>query len=196
MDGELKRRILYLHGFASSPRSWKALALRAAMAARGQEDCLETPAIPWPPEAAMAALEARIAAHLAAGVRLTLAGSSLGGYYASWLAERHDLKAALINPAVAAHLSLERHLGVQRNPYTGEALPVEAAHLDQLRGLAVQNPVCARYLLLLETGDEVLDYRLAVAHYTGARQFVCAGGNHSFTRFPRFIPQILEFAGL
>jgi predicted esterase YcpF (UPF0227 family) len=144
----------------------------------------------------MELLEARVAACLAADVRLTLAGSSLGGYYASFLAERYDLKAVLINPVVAEHLRLAWRLGIQQNPYTGEAHRVEAAHLDWLRGIAVQNPVGARYLLLLETGDEVLDYRLAEARYAGARQQVCAGGNHSFTRFPQFIPQILEFAGL
>jgi predicted esterase YcpF (UPF0227 family) len=196
MDDQLKQQILYLHGFASSPRSWKALALREAMAARGLADCLDAPAIPWPPDAAMATLEAHIATHIARGVTLTLAGSSLGGYYASWLAERHNLRAVLINPAVAAHLSLARYLGFQQNPYTGETLQIETAHLELLRKLAVETPVCARYLLLLETGDEVLDYRLAEAHYAGAQQAVCAGGNHGFTRFPQFIPQILEFAGL
>ncbi|MDR0736921.1 MAG: alpha/beta fold hydrolase [Zoogloeaceae bacterium] len=195
MDGTLKR-ILYLHGFASSPRSWKAVALREAMAARGLADRLDTPAIPWPPDAAVAALETCVAARLEAGATLTLAGSSLGGYYASWLAERHDLRAALINPAVAAHLTPERHLGVWQNQYTDEALRVKAAHIDFLRGIAVETPTPERYLLLLETGDEVLDCRLAQAHYAGACQQVCAGGNHSFTRFAEFIPQILEFAGL
>jgi predicted esterase YcpF (UPF0227 family) len=195
MDGGLKQ-ILYLHGFASSPQSWKAIALRDALAARGRADRLDTPEIPWPPDAAMATLEARVAAHVKAGVTLTLAGSSLGGYYASWLAERHDLKAVLINPAVAAHLTLGRYLGAQHNLYTGETLSVEAAHLDRLRDFAVETPTPERYLLLLETGDEVLDYHLAEAHYAGAQQRVCAGGDHRFTRFPEFIPQILEFAGL
>ncbi|MDR2624774.1 MAG: esterase [Zoogloeaceae bacterium] len=195
MDGALNR-ILYLHGFASSPRSWKALALREAMAARGLADRLDTPAIPWPPDAAMTLLEANVTACMRAGATLTLAGSSLGGYYASWLAERHDLRAVLINPAVAAHLDSAHFLGVQKNPYTGETFYVEAAHIDRLRGLAVETPTPERYLLLLETGDEVLDCRRTQAHYAGARQQVCAGGNHSFTRFVEFIPQILEFAGL
>ncbi|MDR3158377.1 MAG: esterase [Zoogloeaceae bacterium] len=195
MDGGLKR-ILYLHGFASSPRSWKALALREAMTARGLAERLDTPAIPWPPDAAMAMLEANVAARIKAGAALTLAGSSLGGYYASWLAERHDLRAALINPAAAAHLDSGHFLGVQKNPYTGKTFFVESAHIEQLRGLAVETPTPERYLLLLETGDEVLDCRLTQAHYAGARQQVCAGGNHSFTRFVEFIPQILEFAGL
>jgi predicted esterase YcpF (UPF0227 family) len=185
--------ILYLHGFASSPQSWKTRALREAMAARGLADRLIAPALPWPPEEAIALLENIIATMPDA---LTLVGSSLGGYYATWLAERHALRAVLINPAVAAHLSLEQYLGVQRSFHTGDCIRVEAANLEALRALAVEQPTPERYLLLLETGDEVLDYRLAQAHYAGATMQVCAGGDHGFTRFPEFIPQILEFAGL
>ncbi|MDR1890382.1 MAG: alpha/beta fold hydrolase [Zoogloeaceae bacterium] len=185
--------ILYLHGFASSPQSWKIGALREAMTARGLADRLLAPLLPWPPEDAIALLERLIAETPGA---VTLVGSSLGGYYASWLAERHNLRAVLINPAVAAHLSLERYLGIRHNFHTGDRIRVEPANLDTLKAFAVEKPTPERYLLLLETGDEVLDYRKAKAHYAGATMRVCAGGNHGFTRFPEFIAQLLEFAGL
>ena len=185
--------LLYLHGFASSPQSWKITALRKAMTSRGIADRLIAPQLPWPPKDAIALAE-KILVETSGGI--TLAGSSLGGYYASWLAEKYALRAALINPAVAAHLTLERYLGMQKNLQTGERIRVEAANLDSLRAFAVARPTPERYLLLLETGDEVLDYRMAEAHYVGATMRVCAGGNHSFTRFPEFIPQLLEFAGL
>ncbi|MDR3055035.1 MAG: alpha/beta fold hydrolase [Zoogloeaceae bacterium] len=189
--------ILYLHGFASSPQSWKIRALREAMTTRGIADRLIAPQLPWPPQDAIALLETLIATLKKIDpAPLTLVGSSLGGYYATWLSERHHLKAALINPAVAAHFSRERYLGVQKNFHTGDEIHVEPANLESLLALAVKKPTPKRYLVLLETGDETLDYRQAEAHYAGAKTQVCAGGDHSFTRFPEFIPQILEFAGL
>ncbi|GHT93148.1 esterase [Betaproteobacteria bacterium] len=190
--------ILYLHGFASSPQSWKVTALREAMTARGiAADRLLAPQLPWPPQDAIALLKTLITTLKTIDpAPLTLAGSSLGGYYASWLAEKYDLKAVLINPAVAAHLTLERYLGIQKNFHTGDKIHVEPANLETLRAFAVAKPTQKRYLLLLETGDEVLDYQMAKNLYAGATTRVCPGGNHSFTRFPEFIPQILEFAGL
>jgi predicted esterase YcpF (UPF0227 family) len=193
MDTGLTPRVLCLHGFASSPKSWKIEALRKVMAARDLADRLIAPMLPWPPEDALALLEEIIAA---TPCPLTLVGSSLGGYYAAWLAERHNLKAVLINPAVAAHLGFKQYLGVQHNLHTGERIQVEHANLETLRAFAIERPTPERYLVLLETGDEILDYRVAAAHYAGARQRVCAGGNHSFTRFPEFIAEILEFTGL
>lgn len=189
----MSAKILYLHGFRSSPASWKVRLLGDHLAAAGLGEHLLCPALSPVPRVAMAQAEALIAA---ADGPLTLVGSSLGGYYATWLAERHDLRAVLINPAVLAPLSLTEHLGRQTNLHTGEAFELTGAHIDQLRALEVECITPARYLLLVETGDEVLDYREAVARYAGARQIVLEGGDHSFTRFPEFLPQILEFCGL
>lgn len=186
-------RILYLHGFRSSPASWKTRLLGERLAATGLGERLVCPALSHVPSEAIAQAEALIAA---ADGPLTLVGSSLGGYYATWLAEKHDLRAVLINPAVIAPLSLSEHLGRQTNLHTGETFEFTTAHIDELRALEIAQVTPARYLLLVETGDEVLDYRTAVAHYAGCRQIVLAGGDHSFTRFPEFLPQILEFCGL
>jgi len=189
----MSARILYLHGFRSSPASWKIRLLGEHLAAAGLGERLACPALSHVPSVAVAQAEALIGA---ADGPLTLVGSSLGGYYATWLAEKHDLRAVLINPAVLAPLSLSEHLGTQSNLYTGETFEFTAAHVDELRAMEVAQITPARYLLLLETGDEVLDYRQAVARYAGCRQMVCPGGDHSFTRFPEFLPQILEFCGL
>jgi predicted esterase YcpF (UPF0227 family) len=186
-------RILYLHGFRSSPASWKVRLLSDYMAAAGLEDKFVCPALSHVPKLAIEQAEALIAA--TAGP-VALVGSSLGGYYATWLAEKHNLPAVLINPAVLAPLSLSEHLGTQTNLYTGETFDFTAAHVDELRALEVAQITPSRYLLLVETGDEVLDYRQAVTRYVGCRQIVCEGGDHSFTRFPEFLPQILEFCGL
>ena len=96
-------RILYLHGFRSSPASWKVRLLSDYMAAAGLEDKFVCPALSHVPKLAIEQAEALIAA--TAGP-VALVGSSLGGYYATWLAEKHNLPAVLINPAVLAPLSL------------------------------------------------------------------------------------------
>ena len=124
----------------------------------------------------------------------TLIGSSLGGYYATWLAERHDLRAVLINPAVDPHIGLRPYLGPQQNLYTAETYLLDETHLAQWQSLWVELPTPSRYLLLLETGDDVLDYRQAVARYAGAQQVVVQGGDHSLRSFVQHLPAILQFA--
>lgn len=185
--------ILYLHGFCSSPASWKARLMAEAMAARGLADQFICPALSPVPAEAIRQAEAVIDA--AAGA-VTVIGSSLGGHYAAWLAEKYDLRAALINPAVIDRLDASLFLGEHANFHSGEKFTFTAADVDALMALNVPRPTPERYLLLVETGDEVLDYRQAVERYRGARQIVLEGGDHSFTRFPEFIPQLIEFAGL
>jgi len=184
--------ILYLHGFRSSPQSFKARAVGEAMAARGQAADFFCPALSHEPRLAMAQAEAILAAR----PDLTVAGSSLGGFYATWLAEKYDLRAVLVNPAVVAHLSLADYVGPQTYLYSGEVFEFTREHVAQLQALEVDHIRPERYWLMVEEGDEVLDYRQAVARYAGARQTVLAGGDHSFTRFVDFVPQILEFSGL
>ena len=185
--------LLYLHGFRSSPQSWKARLLAAAMAERGLADRFHCPDLAHDPRQAIAQAEAILAAHPGP---CTLVGSSLGGYYATWLSERHGLPTVLINPAVVAPLSLEAYLGPQENLYTGEVFEFTREHIAALQQLELAAVTPQRYWLLVEAGDEVLDCREAVRRYAGARQTVLPGGDHSFTRFPEYIPQIIEFAGL
>lgn len=186
--------IVYLHGFRSSPQSNKAQRLKAHMAARGLGHLFWCELLPPSPRDAIALAERQIAA---AVTPVTLVGSSLGGYYATHLAEKHGLRAALVNPAVVAHLSLAEFAGPQTNLYSGETFDFKPEYIDALR--AIEVPRMSRpqdFLLLAETGDEVLDYRQAVAKYAGARQIVLEGGDHSFTRWDDYLNTILEFAGL
>ena len=185
--------ILYLHGFCSSPASWKARLLAETLKERGQEDCFYCPELSHIPRQAIAQAEAVIRSH---DGPLTLIGSSLGGYYATHLAEKHALRAALINPAVVAPISLSNYLGQQTNFYTGEVFEFTSEHIAQVRSLEVEQITPERYFLLVETGDEVLNCWQAVTRYHGARQQVFEGGDHSFTRFPECLPQLFEYCGL
>lgn len=185
--------ILYLHGFRSSPASWKARLLGERMAALGLAGRYRCPALSPVPETALAQAEAEI---VAADGPITLVGSSLGGHYAAALAEKHGLRAVLINPAIVDRLDLSLFLGEQDNFHTGERFVFTRAHAEQLLGQVVTRPTPERYLLMLETGDEVLDWRHAAERYAGSRSIVLEGGDHSFTRFADHIPEILEFAGL
>ncbi len=186
--------IVYLHGFRSSPQSNKAQRLKARMAARGLGDLFWCEQLPPSPRAAIALAEKQIAA---AAAPVTVVGSSLGGCYATHLAEKHRLKGVLVNPAVVAHLSLAEFVGPQTNLYTGEVFEFKPEYIEELR--AIEVPRISRpqdFLLLVETGDEVLDYRQAVLKYAGARQVVLEGGDHSFTRWDAYLDTVLEFAGL
>jgi predicted esterase YcpF (UPF0227 family) len=186
--------ILYLHGFRSSPQSSKARQLKARMEALGLGRLFRCEQLPVSPRAAIALAEKQIAA---SATPATVVGSSLGGYYATHLAEKHNLKAVLINPAVVAHLSLAEFIGPQTNLYTGEAFEFRLEHIEELRAIEVTKITHPEnFLLLAETGDEVLDYRQAVAKYAGCRQVLLEGGDHSFTRFGDYMDSILEFAGL
>lgn len=185
--------ILYLHGFCSSPASWKARLLAETLAARGLGECFLCPALSPVPLEALAEAEALITA---AKSPVTLLGSSLGGHYATWLAEKYQLPAVLINPAVVDRLDLSLFVGEHANFHSGARFTFTPAHADDLLAQVVTNPTPGRYWLLVECGDEVLDYRHAVERYRGCRQSVLAGGDHSFTRFPEYVPQLIEFAGL
>lgn len=186
--------IVYLHGFNSAPSSHKARSLAAWLAARGLGHRFTCPALPDLPNEAIDVIEAELARHDPA--RVTLIGSSLGGYYATWLAEKHGLRAVLINPAVRPYVGLEACLGTQKNLYTGVEYRLTREHLAQWRALEAPHVDPERYLLLLETGDEVLDWREAALRYEGARMSVRDGGDHTLKSFPEHLQRILSFARL
>lgn len=126
---------------------------------------------------------------------LTLVGSSLGGFYATVAAERVGCRAAVLNPAVHPHRHFARYLGPQRNMYTGEEFVLTDAHVDELRALDIERITRpGRYWVFLETGDEVLDYREAVAFYEGALHTVVRGGDHTLVSFPEHIPDLVAWA--
>jgi predicted esterase YcpF (UPF0227 family) len=187
------KTIVYLHGFVSSPQSKKAVMLGDYLKNIVSGVDYRVPALTDRP--ARAVEQAREACAGVAAEDLTIVGSSLGGFYATVLAERLGCRAALLNPAVRPHLHFDRHLGPQRNLYTGEEFVLGREHIDELRDLApreISRP--ERYWLFVETGDVVLDYREAVAFYRGAPQTVVRGGDHTLASFPEHVPELVEWA--
>jgi predicted esterase YcpF (UPF0227 family) len=127
---------------------------------------------------------------------LAFVGSSLGRLLCDASRRRLGARAALINPAVRPNDDLlAPYKGTQVNMYSGERFEVTDDHFRELRALAVPRITRAdRYFLLVQSGDEVLDWREAVAHYGGAWQYVQGGGDHAFQGFDAQIPAILRFA--
>ena len=184
--------ILYIHGLNSSPVSQKASQLSAALKKLGLADRLRVPALHHHPRQALIQLEAC----LAELGRPLLVGSSLGGYYATHLAERHGLKALLINPAVTPHRRFDGYLGPQTNLYSGEVWDLTEDHVAALAELETAPPQDAeRYQVWLQTGDETLDYRDAAQFYRSCALRIQAGGDHGFQGFAERLPALLAFAG-
>jgi uncharacterized protein len=180
--------IVYLHGFNSSPQSHKAQVMQRFMAERGLAHEYACPALP-----PLAGDAMKVIAPLVSN-KPCLIGSSLGGFYATYLAEQHGLRAVLINPAIDPHIGLRAYLGPQKNLHSGEPYELSEAHLAEWKRLYVPRITPQRYLLIVETGDEVLDYRKAVERYAGAEQLVIPGGDHSLQSFPQHLARILEFS--
>lgn len=185
--------VVYLHGFLSSPLSHKAQAVKQWLAQHRPDIRFHCPHLtPYP---------ARTAAELKALMEFLhpepvwLIGSSLGGYWATWLAEEYDRPAILVNPSVQPWQFMPDLLGVDLKAYhTDDSYRLAAAHIDQIKAVNVF-PITrhANFWLMVQTGDETLDYRQAVEKYQGCKQLVEPGGDHSFVDFEQHLPGIIEF---
>jgi predicted esterase YcpF (UPF0227 family) len=187
------KTLVYLHGFVSSPQSRKAVMLGDYVRNVVTDIAYMVPELHHRPSRAVEQIAAAVRG--TAPEDLTFVGSSLGGFYATVMAERIGCRAALLNPAVHPHRHFARYIGPQRNLYTGEAFELTMDHVKDLHALdppAITRP--ERYWLFVETGDEILDYREAVAYYDGALHSVTRGGDHALNSFPEHVPDIVDWA--
>jgi predicted esterase YcpF (UPF0227 family) len=187
--------ILYLHGFRSSPRSFKARLIGERLHALGLGAEYVCPQLPASPRETIA-----LASHLAGKfpvAEVTLIGSSLGGYYATWLAEQIGCRAVLLNPAVKPPRDLEKYVGVTTMYHSDERFEFKRDYIDELKALEVGHITHPeRYFLVAAKGDEVLDWREMVAQYPDAQHCVIEGSDHGISDFERYLDPVLAFCGI
>lgn len=191
--------VVYVHGFRSSPASHKAQVMEQRIAvlntALHSGDRYFCPQLPASPNASIQLIEALL--RHTAPENVTLVGSSLGGYYATWLAEKHGYRAVLLNPMTQLMPEFEQFVGVTTSFHSDEPFEFKREYIDHLRAMAVTHITRPeRYFLIAAKGDELLDCRDMVAHYSGARQIVLEGSDHSLTGFEDYLDDVLAFAGI
>jgi len=185
-------RVIYIHGFNSSPQSYKAQQFGQWLRLNTPEIDYQVPKLsPYPTEA-IAQLQQLI--DDSAGQRLGLVGSSLGGYYATWLAQYYGIRAVLVNPSVRPFELLRDYLGTNTNIYTGERYELQARHFDDFRQLYVETfPRPELFWLMVQTQDETLDFKEATARYWRSANLIEYGGDHSFMHFERWFDAVVRF---
>lgn len=186
--------LVYIHGFNSSPASLKARQTEKWLLAQSLDIPFYCPALSSEPDKAIAQLQSLIEPlHRPVG----LVGSSMGGFYATWLNEKYDVKAVLINPAVRPYEFMADYLGENANYHTGERYTLEQRHVDIAKTLEVSTISKPENLwVLLQTGDEVLDYRQAEKKYANCSLTIEQGGDHSFQNYQRHLPDMINFLNL
>ncbi|WP_456403997.1 YqiA/YcfP family alpha/beta fold hydrolase [Hydrogenimonas sp.] len=181
--------ILYIHGFASSGKGAKAALLRR----RFKTEVL-APSLSHIPELALDTLEQIVEWARGRGERVGVVGSSLGGFYATVLALKYDLRAVLVNPSVKPYETLAPYAGSVTNFHDLSSFEWSPRHIESLKRLdpgAIGRP--ENFFLLLQSGDETLDYRVAQKRFAGARIVVEEGGSHAFEGFERYLEAIEAF---
>jgi len=187
--------VVYLHGFRSSPKSSKAVmtgeALRA-LSSNGNPIEWYCPQLLASPKASMDMVIKYIDQSNAD--HMIVVGSSLGGFYANFLAERYGCKAIVLNPAVRAARELAPHVGMMTAYDSEEPFDFRPEYIDELKALqveAITNP--PRYFLMAAKGDELLDWKEMSTFYLGAYQLILEGSDHGITDYPTHLPEVLKF---
>lgn len=188
--------LLYLHGFRSSPKSFKARMVAAAVAKRYPAVTWWCPQLPPSPRDAMAMVQDTIRTW--PHERMAVVGSSLGGFYATWVAEQTGCRAVLLNPAVHPARDLQKYIGEQTAWHDeNEKFEVKPEFMQELRELEcgpVRHP--ERYFAVIAKGDEVLDWREMTGRYPGIRVKLLEGSDHALSDFDQHIEEVLAFLSL
>ena len=182
--------VIYIHGFGSSGKGGKSLQFREYF--KSQNIPCIAPSLSYVPALAIDTLEQLIESY----DEVTLIGSSLGGFYSIYLAEKYGLKAVLINPAIDSSKTLKRMLSLgatQKNYYDDTRFDWTVEHVDMLLDFRVKEVQNGKYFLLLQTGDDVLDYKEALAKLPLAQTIVEEGGTHPFEKVERHFEAVKAF---
>jgi len=187
--------VVYLHGFRSSPNSTKAVmtgeAVRALSAAHHSYEWY-CPQLLASPKASLEMVTKHI--DQTEFDRIVIVGSSLGGFYTNYLAEKYHCKGITLNPAVYAARELEPHVGMMTAYDSEEPFDFKAEYIDELHALQV-GPITdpERYFLIAAKGDELLDWKEMAAFYPGAKQLILEGGDHGISDYANHLPEVIEF---
>ena len=188
--------VVYLHGFRSSPRSSKAQMTGDAIAHREKQGATiewYCPQLHASPQESMDMVRRHIDASKAD--RLSVIGSSLGGFYTNYLAEQYGCKGIALNPAVRAGRELEPHVGMMTAYDSEEPFDFRAEYIDELNRMQIESiTLPERYLLLAATGDELLDWREMAAFYPGAQQIIIQGSDHGIQNYSDYLDAVVRFA--
>lgn len=187
--------LVYLHGFRSSPRSSKAVLTREVInAVSTSSNPIEfyCPQLLASPKESMEMVTSYIDQSRAESI--VVIGSSLGGFYTNYLAEKYGCKAVVLNPAVRAARELEPHVGMMTAYDSDEPFDFRLEYIDELKALQVEKiSKPERYFLMAAKGDELLDWREMVAFYSGAKQLVLEGSDHGIAEYADHLPKVIEF---
>jgi len=188
--------LLYLHGFRSSPQSTKARKFAAWVAANRPELVWWCPQLPASPTAAMREVMAGVAGWRVD--RMAVIGSSLGGFYATAVAERRGCRAVLLNPGVDPARDLADAIGATTAWHSGEPFDFRPEYVDELRAIAPPATLTdlGRYFAVIAKGDEVLSWREMSERYAGAQVRLIEGSDHALSDFDEHFPAVIAFLGL
>ena len=184
--------LLYVHGYNSSSQSKKALQTKHWIASNAPDVSFICPDLPPFADRAMTILKSIVKTRSFGEIGLI--GSSMGGFFATCLAEKYDLRAVLINPAVSPARGLGSWLGENINYVTGDKWLLKPKHIEEFKNMDPSKiKRLGNYLVFVQTGDEVLDYQDAETRYTGSNVIVEQGGNHAFTGYGQKLNDIYKF---
>ena len=187
--------VVYLHGFRSSPNSTKAVMTGEAVRALSSEGYSYEWYCPQLLASPKESLE-MVIKHInqAKFDRMVIIGSSLGGFYTNYLAEKYHCKGIALNPAVYAARELEPHVGMMTAYDSEEPFDFKAEYIDELRALQVDSITDpSRYFLIAAKGDELLDWKEMAAFYPGAKQLILEGGDHGISDYANHLPAVIDF---
>lgn len=187
--------LVYLHGFRSSPKSSKAVMTELAVQSLSNSNHLiewYCPQLLASPKESMSLVTKHI--EESSADRIVLVGSSLGGFYVNFLAEKYGCRAVVLNPAVHAANELAPHVGMLSSYDSNEPFDFRAEYVDELKALQIDkitNP--ERYFLVAAKGDELLDWREMTSFYPGAKQLILEGGDHGISDYSIHLPSVIRF---
>ncbi|MDT8338344.1 MAG: YqiA/YcfP family alpha/beta fold hydrolase [Sulfurimonas sp.] len=176
---------IYIHGFGGSGCGVKAELFRIYFKSINQP--FIAPSLSYVPHLVIKTLEEIVESD---GGNVNLIGSSLGGFYAIYLAQKYGLKAVLINPSINPDETLKKVLGMAPNFYDNSSFEWRESHLEMLKEYRVEAKKRDNFFVLLQKGDELLDYREAVNSLPYAKFAIEEGGSHSFENIEKYFDDI------